>query len=184
MTQLRWLGGVALGVALVLSGCGGSTASSSSATSNALSQPGGTSAGSANNTSAGTNATDTADTATSDRLELSVTNKPDQAQYTEGVLSAPGGTPILVTYVNPSQQAHNWVLVEPGKEQAVADAAAAKGGNPEGIDGVIAWSETITNSSTTIEVPALEGQESFPYICTVPGHYAAGHKGAINILSR
>lgn len=128
-----------------------------------------------------TTAADATSTANNDALQLSISNKPDLPQYNQGVMSAPVGAPIVVTYNNPSQQPHNWVLVEPGQEQAVVDAAEAKGGNPEGIPGVLAWSETVTNNTTTIEVPPLEQQGGYTYLCTVPGHFEQGHKGAFDV---
>ncbi len=135
-------------------------------------------------------ATDTAGTTTtggangapaSNALTLSISNTPDQPLYSQGVMQAPIGSQIIVEYNNPSQQPHNWVLVEPGQEQAVVDAAEAKNGDPSGLPGVIAWSETIAGSTTRIEVPALTQEGGYPYICTVPGHYEAGHKGALNV---
>lgn len=133
----------------------------------------------------GSDATTTAANATAqannDALQLSISNKPDLPQYNQGVMSASVGSPIVVTYNNPSQQPHNWVLVEPGQEQAVVDAAEAKGGNPEGIPGVIAWSETVTNNTTTVEVPPLEQSGGYTYLCTVPGHFEQGHHGAFDV---
>ena len=130
---------------------------------------------------AGTTVTGADGNPTGDALTLSITNNPDQPLYSQGVMQAPVGSKVVVQYNNPSQEPHNWVLVEPGKEQAVADAAEAKNGDPANIEGVIAWSETVTGSTTNIEVPPLQEAGGYPYICTVPGHYEAGHKGALNV---
>lgn len=192
MTRFRLaLGIVALGLALTLSACGDSTggtitgtaAATGGDTANNATRPD-AAPGSGTGDGTGSDATTTASEATSiatDALLLSISNKPDQPQYNQGVMQAPVGSKIVVDYNNPSQEPHNWVLVEPGKEQAVVDAADANNGNLEGIEGVIAWSQPITNSSTTIEVPPLDGPGGYTYLCTVPGHYAAGHKGAFDV---
>jgi azurin len=194
MTRFRLtISVVALGLALTLSACGDSTGAVISGTAAAT----GGEADNANNATrpdaapgsgtgdgTGSDATTTAAEATStasDALLLSISNKPDQPQYNQGVMQAPVGSKIVVNYDNPSQEPHNWVLVEPGQEQAVVDAAAAKNGNPEGIPGVIAWSQPISSGSATIEVPALDGPGGYTYLCTVPGHFAAGHKGAFDV---
>ncbi|MDP9310740.1 MAG: plastocyanin/azurin family copper-binding protein [Chloroflexota bacterium] len=130
---------------------------------------------------AGTTVTGANGDPTGNVLTLSITNSPSEPLYSQGVMQAPIGSPIVVQYNNPSDQPHNWVLVQPGQEQAVADAAEAKNGDPSNIEGVIAWSETITGSTTNIEVPPLPETGGYPYICTVPGHYEAGHKGALNV---
>lgn len=104
---------------------------------------------------------------------------PNQSLFTVGVMSAPANRELEIVFSNPSQQPHNWVLVEPGKEQAVADAAAAKGGDPSGIEGVIAWGETVTSADTRIKVPPLE-LGSYPYISTVPGDFP-NMNGALDV---
>jgi hypothetical protein len=117
---------------------------------------------------------------TSERSTISISNDPQDALYSQGVMQAPSESPLLISYNNPSPDEHNWVLVEPGQEQAVADAAEAQGGNPEGVPGVIAWSEIVADDTVEVEIEPLE-RGSYPYICTVPGHYEAGHKGALNV---
>lgn len=197
----RW-GASALILALALAGCGNNEIDHSIQTGTSdTSEPrsgGGTGTGSGTGDGTGsdaspaaTAATDTAQTTgtsggsgqdpTSNVLTLSISNNPNEPLYSQGVMQVPVNTKFVVNYDNPSQQPHNWVLVQPGKEQAVADAAEAKNGDPSGIEGVIAWTPPITGQSTTIEVPALPEAGGYPYICTVPGHYEAGHKGALNV---
>lgn len=202
MKQLRTIvGGVGLGLALLLAACGGDTESGTiSAPSGAA---GDTTGGAVDSTAlpeAGPETgidrgTNTGETATADEtaaaaeaatadaniLTLSIGNNPEGPRYTQGVMTAPLGSELEVVYTNPSQEAHNWVLVEPGQEQAVAEAAAAQEGNPEGIPGVIAWTPIITNDTASVRVPPLDDPRGYPYICTVPGHFEAGHKGAFNV---
>jgi azurin len=188
MTSFRKiLAASGLVAALLLTGCGGGN---NSGTDNTI--EGSTAATSGDDNTTGNDRitgdarrSETATAATEDEtttsgLVISVSNDPSGPRYSQGVLSVPAGSEFTINYNNPSQEQHNWVLVEPGQEQAVADAAEAKGGNPEGIDGVIAWSQTIAGGETTIQVRELE-QGGYPYICTVPGHFEAGHKGALNV---
>ncbi len=102
-----------------------------------------------------------------------------QLRYVEATLEAPARQPFRVTFNNPSSQPHNWVLVEPGQEAAVAQAAIASGGDPSNLAGVIAGHAPVTGGSTSIAVPALE-PGTYPYICTVPGHYQAGMRGTLS----
>ena len=183
-----WIGMLGLGLVLALSACGGGTSGNSGTGAGtddvgrvdqtSVSRP-----GSGTGDGTGTDATTTATDATStseQAMPLSIDNKPDRWEYVQGVMSAPAGSNLLINYNNASDEQHNWVLVQPGKEQAVADAAGSKGGDPSGIEGVIAWSQPLASGTTQIEVPALE-QGGYTYLCTVPGHFAAGHKGALDV---
>jgi len=111
---------------------------------------------------------------------LSVAADPAALAYAQTTMQAPTGQALTVEFNNPSALDHNWVLVEPGQEQAVADAAAAKNGDPTGITGVIAGGKPIASASETINVEA-QAAGTYPYICTVPGHYAAGMKGTLTV---
>jgi uncharacterized cupredoxin-like copper-binding protein len=104
-----------------------------------------------------------------------------QLKFAETTLDAAAGQALTVTFNNPSPLQHSWVLVQPGQEEAVNQAASAKGGDPAGVAGVIAGSPVVNgNGNATVNVPALE-PGSYPYICTVPGHLAAGMKGTLNV---
>jgi azurin len=193
------MGAIGLVALLSLSACGGGNNSGTSnaiegrtaatagdqGTNNTGSSAGegsGTVGGSGTGDGTGSDATTTTtDQTATTELVISIANNPNQPRYQQGVMQAPVGIEFVVNYNNPGQEEHNWVLVEPGQEQAVADAAGAKGGDASGVAGVIAWSEPIAASSTTIKVPALPQQGGYPYICTLPGHFAAGHKGALNV---
>lgn len=191
MTRFRLMLSAAV-LALALSACGDNpgtvisgtpAATGGDAENNATERDAdpGSGTGDGTGSDATTTASEATTTANNDAVQLSISNKPDDIEYNQGVMSAPVGSPIVVEYNNPSQEPHNWVLVEPGQEQAVVDAAEAKGGNPEDIPGVIAWSETVTNNSTTVQVPPLEQSGGYTYLCTVPGHYEQGHRGAFDV---
>jgi uncharacterized cupredoxin-like copper-binding protein len=101
--------------------------------------------------------------------------------FQQKTLSAAANQAFSVTFNNPAALQHNWVLVQPGQEQAVADAAGAKGGDATGVAGVIAAGKVLNpNTNETINVPATAAG-TYTYICTVPGHYASGMVGQLTI---
>jgi uncharacterized cupredoxin-like copper-binding protein len=102
-------------------------------------------------------------------------------KYQEPGLQAKEGQPFTVAFNNPAPLQHNWVLVQPGQEDAVAAAAAAAGGDPTNVPGVIIGVPPLNGgSNTTIDVPAQQAG-TYTYICTVPGHYAAGMKAQLTV---
>jgi azurin len=70
---------------------------------------------------------------------------------------------------------HNWVLVKPGTEASVAAAGLKLGDQAGYLD--------VTNKNALVHTPMAKPGESsevtftapdpgtYPYICTVPGHY-------------
>lgn len=103
-----------------------------------------------------------------------------QLAYQQQALNGPADAEFTVNFNNPAGIDHNWVLAEPGQEDAIARAAQATGGNPEGIQGVIAGGAPIQGSSEEITVPARPAGE-YTYLCTVPGHFAAGMRGVLTL---
>jgi uncharacterized cupredoxin-like copper-binding protein len=156
MNARTFLGGVSLLAALALTACGGG------------------SGGEGNGGTGGTGGTTGGTT-------LSVASDPTLLKYAQTALEATAGQPITVNFNNPSTTLpHNWVLVQPGQEQAVADAAAPKNGDATGLPGVIVAGKPITGSQESISVSAQQAG-TYPYICTVPGHFAAGMKGTLTV---
>lgn len=101
--------------------------------------------------------------------------------FQQTTLETSAGQPVSVNFGNPAPLPHNWVLVQPGQEQAVVDATVAKNGEAAGVPGVIAGSAVLNaNGKETVAVPA-QSAGAYPYICTVPGHYAAGMKGTLTV---
>lgn len=157
MNSRKLLGGLSLVAALALTACGGGGGETTG--TGGTGGTGGTAAGST----------------------VSVAADPVQLKFAEGALTATGGQPITVNFNNPSTTLqHNWVLVQPGQEDAVATAAAAKNGDATGLAGVIAAGKPITGSQEAISVPAQQAG-TYPYICTIPGHYQAGMKGTLTV---
>ncbi len=120
-----------------------------------------------------------ADSGTAQTIEVAADEAALAFEQTE--LTATAGQPINVEFSNPGALDHNWVLVEPGQEQAVADAAGADGAVAPDTAGVIATGSVLqSGGSETISVPAQEAG-AYPYICTVPGHFAAGMVGTLTV---
>jgi uncharacterized cupredoxin-like copper-binding protein len=158
-----WLALTALAIAIALAGCSRADPSIIAAAPEATG-----SAGDTNTAGGGATALDNA-------ADLA------QLKFVKETMDGAAGQALTVKFTNPSAVPHSWVLVEPGQEDAVNTAAQAKNGDPSGIEGVIAGSPVLNaNGEATVEVAALEAG-AYPYICTVPGHYAAGMKGTLNV---
>ena len=82
---------------------------------------------------------------------------------------------------------HNWVLLKPGTNAKVFNEAGltAAGTNyipPGQKDKVIANTNILgPGESETIKFTAPDKPGSYDYICTFPGHYAAGMVGVLKI---
>ena len=162
MNARTLLGGASLIAALALTACGGG-----SNTGGTGGNTGGTGGNTGGNTGGGATIASAAD--------------PVQLKFQQETLQAAANQPITVNFNNPStSMPHNWVLVQPGQEEAEANAAIPKNGDPTGIAGVIAGGKPITNSQEAITVPPQQ-PGTYTYICTVPGHYLAGMKGTLTV---
>lgn len=89
-------------------------------------------------------------------------------------LTAPADQPFTVNFENPSgaNQPHNFVVIEQGQEQAVAQAGLATQGDvPEDTAGLLVDADVLQpGNSEEIEVEGLPAG-TYTYICTYPGHY-------------
>jgi len=79
-------------------------------------------------------------------------------------------------------QPHNFLLIKPGKEKAVGEAANAMMGDPQGMakgyipeaskDDIIANTKLVMpNGTETIEFTAPAEAGDYQYMCTFPGHW-------------
>lgn len=109
-----------------------------------------------------------------------VSADPVLLQYQQTSFSVAADQETTITFNNPAAVPHNFVVVEPGQESAVAAATITTNGDPTGIDGVLAGGAPIATSSEPITIPALQAG-TYPYICTVPGHYQAGMQGTLTV---
>jgi uncharacterized cupredoxin-like copper-binding protein len=157
------LGTIGLASALALTACGGGGNSGSTSGGTAASGSGGAAAGGETKTVQGTAA----------------------LKFEPTTLQAPAGKEFEVKLTNTATAGikHNFVLVKPGQDQTVASAVSDPNGEiPDKVEEqVIAHTKTIDGgNSDTVEVGDLEAG-TYPYICTVPGHYAAGMKGTLTV---
>lgn len=102
------------------------------------------------------------------------------------------GEEVVLEFTNTSQtQEHNWILLnhndmdQAGEFNDVAAQAVDTGYYPEDdaelMDMVIAHSQTLQpgeNETVTFDAPAAG---DYLYICTVPGHFAAGDYGTLTV---
>ncbi len=112
--------------------------------------------------------------------ELQLASVGNTMLYDKTTLTVAAGQPVHLTFHNNSTQKllpHNWVLLaKPGIEATIAAAGLAKGADAGYLDvpndDILAYTP-MAEMGTTVEVkftaPATPG--TYPYICTVPGHY-------------
>jgi len=98
--------------------------------------------------------------------------------YDKTALTVPAGAEVHLVLKNNATMTtlpHNWALVKPGTEASVA-AAGLKLGEPAGYfdvrdkDALAHTPMAKPGESTEVTFTAPEAG-TYPYICTVPGHY-------------
>lgn len=102
--------------------------------------------------------------------------------FNKATLSGPAGQAFTVNFKNSSTaNQHNWVLIKGGDAEAgKVDEEAVTAGPDKGYipddPNIVASTKVLDpggNGTASVNVPA----GTYTYICTVPGHYAAGMKG-------
>jgi azurin len=110
-------------------------------------------------------------------VELQIASVANTMAYDKTKLTVKAGDPVHLVLTNHSTMAilpHNWVLVKPG-----AEAAVALGGLPKGEEGgyitpgpdVLAFTPLAGPGKTTEVTFTAPPAGRYPYVCTVPGHY-------------
>ncbi|MBS1961807.1 MAG: cupredoxin domain-containing protein [Bdellovibrionales bacterium] len=101
----------------------------------------------------------------------------EEMVFSKATLSVKAGAKVTLTFKNNSTSkgmTHNFVLVKPGKAQAVIDASVAagpdKGWVAESADIIAKGKLVDAGESETIEFTAPSEPGEYPYICTFPGH--------------
>ncbi len=111
-------------------------------------------------------------------VEIQIASVANTMAYDKTKLSVPAGSTVHLTLKNNATMAtlpHNWVLVKPGTEAAVA-AAGLKLGEAAGYfdvrdkDALVHTDMAKPGTSTEITFDAPAAGD-YPYICTFPGHY-------------
>ena len=120
-------------------------------------------------------------------VKLTVTGNTMAFDVTKITVRAGQQVHLVLQNEPPGTLSHNWVLVNPGTEAAVAAA-----GLPKGLAGgyltegpnVLAHTDMIApgqRTETTFSAPSKPG--NYPYICTFPGHYLV-MKGVLEVTPR
>ena len=100
--------------------------------------------------------------------------------FTQTTLTAKAGSPIELTFKNNATAAgmqHNFVVVKPGKEQAVATASMTppNGGADKGwlavTPDVVANTKLLNPGESQTITFTINEPGNYPFICTFPGHY-------------
>lgn len=105
--------------------------------------------------------------------------------YDKTDLTVKAGQKVKLTFNNTGSiapQPHNFLLIKPGKDQAVGAQANAMLTDPQAMaknyipeaskDDIIAHTKLVQpNGTDTIEFTAPAEAGDYPYICTFPGHW-------------
>lgn len=110
----------------------------------------------------------------------------DELAFDKTTMTGPAAG-FAVTFNNTSTvNQHNWVLVKGGDDVAARVDEAATAAGPEAgylpatPDVVVGGKQIDPGGTETLNVPALPAG-AYTYICTTPGHYAAGMKGTLTV---
>ncbi len=113
-------------------------------------------------------------------VELKLASVANQMKYNKTKLTVKTGAKVHLEFHNNSTLAvlpHNWVLVKPGTEAKVAKAELANKAqgyvapNPD----IIAHTPLAEKGKTVDVTFTAPAPGTYPYICTVPGHYMVMH---------
>jgi azurin len=116
---------------------------------------------------------------------LNVSTAGEQLQFAPANLSAAAGD-VKVTFKNGSSaQKHNWVLVKGGDDVAQkVDEAGVAAGEAKGYipdDPNIVAHTKLVNGGETDSASGNLAAGTYTFLCTFPGHYAAGMKGTLTV---
>lgn len=107
-------------------------------------------------------------------------------------ITAHPGQKLTIKLSNPTQMpasamSHNWVLLKKGTDAGkfASEAMQAKSNHyipPKMADDVIAHTPLVKPGQTrSVTFHAPDSKGDYTYICSFPGHYAAGMKGTLTV---
>jgi azurin len=116
--------------------------------------------------------------------ELTIGSAGSAMTYDTATLTVSAGQKVHLVFKNNAApppaggmpMGHNWVLVKPGTEAGVAQAALQAGESagwvPPIADVIIATPQAMPEKTVEINFTAPEQAGSYPFICTNPGHFS------------
>jgi len=114
---------------------------------------------------------------------LNVTTPGEQLAFQPATLTATAGQQVSVSFKNGSAaQKHNWVLVkDDAAANTVSTAAAGNNGEPPAGPDVLGKVSTAAPGATSTGNFTAPAAGSYVFLCTEPGHYAAGMKCTLTV---
>lgn len=119
----------------------------------------------------------------------------DTLQYSVTTITASPGETLTVKLVNNSTfpaaaMSHNWLLLKQSADPKAVDEAARSAKDngyipADKADQIIAHTGLVAggeSDSVTFTVPTKPGK--YTYLCTFPGHFAAGMKGILVVTAK
>lgn len=117
----------------------------------------------------------------------------DSLKFSKESITVNPGEKVTIKLVNNTElpanaMSHNLLVLAAGANAQAVDAAAAKSGKdneyiPEGMDDrILAYTDMVAGGeSDTITFTAPKDPGEHEYICTFPGHFAAGMRGTLTV---
>lgn len=120
-------------------------------------------------------------------VEVAIGTEGDAMAFDKKEFEVKAGQTVKITFKNnasPGGLQHNLLVVKPGSEQAVANAAIQAGNDkgwvPAGDSNVLAHTKLINAGETDSITFVAPAAGDYPYICTFPGH-AMVMKGVMKV---
>ena len=108
--------------------------------------------------------------------KLTIGPKGEELLFDKTKLTVKAGQKVKLTFKNTSGMQHNWVLVQPGAVDEIAQASIVAGYSKGWIADspkIIAHTKLVEpKTEETIEFTAPKAPGQYPYVCTFPGHPA------------
>ena len=110
-----------------------------------------------------------------------ISTVPERMLFTVLEFAVKAGAPVKLTFENPDATPHNLLLVQPGSEDTIGNAANEMAKLPDAFEKMdfIPKSDQILhatkmlkqNQAETLRFHAPKQPGRYPYICSFPGHY-------------
>ncbi len=113
-------------------------------------------------------------------FEVQIATLPSKMLFDKQVITIPAGRPVVITFTNPDEMPHNFVIIKGGSIEKVGKAADAMGAGKEGFEKnfvpdlpEVLYATPLVNpgDDATIEFTAPEVAGEYAFICSFPGHW-------------